>query len=184
MSWELRVIAPQLAALPCVTAPYRRHRPLHSSGGVVRAAPQSPPTSLTGSPESRRPVRHGLRADPPKKETPMFARKIVLSSFLASAVALSGGMAFAATVPSNAHSQHAANGASKMLADGDETRQCIGLESAFDQGIKGHENMAAFQDAKALRKEGAKMCAEGADAAGITYLKTAVSEIGVVPKVY
>jgi hypothetical protein len=114
----------------------------------------------------------------------MLARKIVLSSVFASTIVLSGGLALAATAPSTIHLRHEENSATHMLDDGDPAQQCSSLEAAFDQGIKGHEHMKAFQDARALRKEGAAMCAQGADAAGIRYLKTAVSEIGVVPKVY
>jgi hypothetical protein len=107
-----------------------------------------------------------------------------MSSIFASAVALSSGLALAATTPASVQSQHEANGNSHMQNAGNLAKQCSGLEAQFDQAINGHENMKAFQDAKALRKEGGKMCAEGADAAGINYLKTAVSEIGAVPKVY
>jgi len=114
----------------------------------------------------------------------MFTRSILMSSMFATAVALSSGLALAATTPTSPVSQHEANGNSHMPSAANLAKQCSGLESEFDQAIHGHENMAAFQDAKALRKEGGKMCAEGADAAGVHYLKTAVSEIGAVPRVY
>lgn len=112
----------------------------------------------------------------------MFTRNILMSSIFASAVALSSGLALAATPP--AASTHAANGTSHMQNAGNLAKQCNGLQSEFDQAISGHENMAAFQNAKALRKEGGNMCAEGAHTAGIHYLKTALSEVGAVPRVY
>ena len=112
----------------------------------------------------------------------MFTRNILMSSIFASAIALSGGLALAATPP--AASTHAANGASHMQNADNLAKQCSGLQSEFDQAISGRENMKAFQDAKALRKEGGHMCAQGADAAGIHYLKTALSEVGAVPRVY
>ena len=114
----------------------------------------------------------------------MFTRSILMSSILASAVALSSGLALAATTPATTQSQHEANGISHMQNAGNLAKQCSGLEAEFDQAISGHKDMKAFQDAKALRKEGGNMCAQGADAAGIRYLKTAVSEVGAVPKVY
>ena len=112
----------------------------------------------------------------------MLAREILMSSIFASAVALSSGLALAATTP--VPSTHLDNGSSHMQSAGNLAKQCSGLETAFDQAINGHENMTAFQDAKALREEGGHMCAQGAHAAGIHYLKTALSEVGVVPRVY
>ena len=112
----------------------------------------------------------------------MIARKILVSSIFATAVALSSGLALAATTP--VPSTHAGNGSSHMQSAGNLAKQCSGLETAFDQAINGHENMKAFRDAKALREEGGHMCAQGAHTAGIHYLKTALSEAGVVPRVY
>ena len=112
----------------------------------------------------------------------MFTRKILMSSIFASAVALSGGLALAATAPAPA--THLDNGSAHMQSAGNLAKQCVGLETAFDQAISGHENMKAFRDAKALREEGGQMCAQGAHAAGIDYLKTALGEVGVVPRVY
>ena len=112
----------------------------------------------------------------------MIARKILVSSIFATAVALSGGLALAATTPVPA--THTGNGSAHMQSAGNLAKQCSGLETAFDQAINGHENMKAFQDAKALRKEGGHMCAQGAHTAGIRYLKTALSEVGAVPRVY
>ena len=112
----------------------------------------------------------------------MFTRNILMSSIFVSAVALSSGLALAATPP--AASTHAANGTSHMQNAGNLAKQCSGLQSEFDQAIHGHENMKAFQDAKALRKEGGQLCAEGSHTAGIHYLKTALSEVGAVPRVY
>ena len=77
----------------------------------------------------------------------MFTRKIDQLIF-ASAIALSSGLALAATPP--AASTHAANGTSHMQNAGNLAKQCNGLQSEFDQAISGHENMKAFQDAKAL----------------------------------
>ena len=112
----------------------------------------------------------------------MITRKIFVSSIFATAVALSGGLALAAATP--APLTHAGNRSAHMQSAGNLAKQCSGLETAFDQAINGHENMKAFQDAKALRKEGGQLCAEGAHTAGIHYLKTALSEVGAVPKVY
>ena len=104
----------------------------------------------------------------------MFTREILMSSIFASAVALSGGLALAATAPAPA--THLDNGSSHMQSAGNLAKQCGGLETAFDQAINGHENMKAFRDAKALREEGGQMCAQGAHAAGIHYLKTALAK--------
>ena len=112
----------------------------------------------------------------------MFTRKILMSSIFASAVALSSGLALAATTP--VPPTRADNGSSHMQSAGNLAKQCSGLETEFDQAINGHENMKAFQDAKALRKEGGHLCAQGAHTAGIHYLKTALSEVGAVPRVY
>ena len=112
----------------------------------------------------------------------MIARKILVSSIFATAVALSSGLALAATTP--VPSTHAGNGSAHMQSAGNLAKQCSGLETAFDQAINGHENMKAFQDAKALREEGGQMCAQGAHTAGIHYLKTALSEVGAMPRVY
>ncbi len=112
----------------------------------------------------------------------MIARKILVSSIFATAIALSGGLALAATAPVPA--TRADNGSSHMQSAGNLAKQCSGLETAFDQAINGHENMKAFQEAKALREEGGHMCAQGAHSAGIRYLKTALGEVGVVPRVY
>ena len=112
----------------------------------------------------------------------MITRNIVMSSIFATAVALSSGLALAATTPVPA--THAGNGSSHTQSAGNLAKQCSGLETAFDQAISGHEDMKAFQDAKALRKEGGHLCDQGAHAAGIRYLKTALSEAGAVPKVY
>ena len=112
----------------------------------------------------------------------MIARKILASSIFSAAVALSSGLALAATTPVRA--AHADNGSAHMRSAGNLAKQCSGLETAFDQAINGHENMKAFQDAKALREEGGHMCAQGAHTAGIRYLKTALGEVGAVPKVY
>jgi hypothetical protein len=112
----------------------------------------------------------------------MLAHKILMSSVFATVIALSSGLASAATTP--APSGRVDNGSSHMQSAGNLAKQCSGLETAFDQAINRHENMKAFQDAKALRKEGGHMCAQGAHAAGIHYLKTALGEVGAAPRVY
>jgi hypothetical protein len=117
-----------------------------------------------------------------KRSLIMFNLKILMSSVFATAIALSSGLALAATTP--VPSSHAVNGSSHMQSAGNLAKQCSGLETAFDQAINGHENKKAFQDARALREEGGHMCAQGAHTAGIHYLKTALSEVGVMPRVY
>jgi hypothetical protein len=117
-----------------------------------------------------------------KRSSIMFAHKILMSTVFATVIALSSGLALAATTP--VPSSHGDNGSSHMQSAGNLAKQCSGLETAFDQAINGHENMKAFQDARALREEGGHMCAQGAHTAGIHYLKTALSEVGAVPRVY
>jgi hypothetical protein len=62
-------------------------------------------------------------------------------------------------------------------------RQCADLESQFDRALADTQGVKWRHDAVALRARGGTACSQGERQQGIEQLRTAVREIGAVPRV-
>ncbi|HTO83356.1 MAG TPA: hypothetical protein VMQ73_14020 [Methylomirabilota bacterium] len=62
-------------------------------------------------------------------------------------------------------------------------QSCSTLESQFDQAAKAKAPGKTLTDAEALRAEGAKLCATSMPQNGISYLHSALKDLGVKPQV-
>jgi hypothetical protein len=115
----------------------------------------------------------------------MNTRTILMSSMIASTLLLSGGLALA---DQNAPIGHATSTAHRSNNHGtnaeDPFRVCADLSAQFDANAKAHKGIPSWQDAKAERAEGGKLCSQGATVAGIDHLQSALAQIGVIPRPY
>jgi hypothetical protein len=99
----------------------------------------------------------------------------VLGAMLLSAPVL------AATSPTTA-SPHAAKGHDLNVAAMSPTERCTALEHQFDEAVKAHSKSASAKSAKAMRSEGAGLCASGKQAEGAQKLEQALKTLGESPK--
>jgi len=115
----------------------------------------------------------------------MNTRMVLMTSIFASTVLLSGGLALAdQNAPVGHELDRTARSASHATNQQDPFRVCAALSAQFDAGAKGHKGIPSWQEAKALRTEGGKLCAQGATVAGIDHLQSALAQIGVIPRPY
>ena len=94
-------------------------------------------------------------------------------------LALTAGAAFAAgTTPDSKAPSHdpAMTQGSKMLA---EAERCKLYEHRFDSQVAKHKDNAKIDEARVLRIEGGKLCAEGAQNRGISKLTEALKVLGI-----
>jgi hypothetical protein len=113
----------------------------------------------------------------------MNSRMVLMTSIFASTVLLNG-LALAAEAPSGHEVDPTARSESHAANQQDPFRVCSDLSAQFDAGIKGHKGIPSWQEAKALRAEGGKLCRQGNPQAGIADLQTALAQIGEVPRPY
>ena len=114
----------------------------------------------------------------------MNSRTIFLSTIFASTVLLSGGLALAADAPIGHEFDRTPRSASHLTNEQDPFQVCADLSAQFDAGIKAHQGIPSWQDAKALRAEGDRLCRQGNPTAGVAELQTALAQIGIVPRPY
>jgi hypothetical protein len=100
----------------------------------------------------------------------------VLGAILLSAPVL------AATSPATTASPHAAKGHELSVAAMSPTERCTALEHQFDDAVKTHSKSASAKSAKAMRTEGASLCASGKQAEGAQKLEQALKTLGESPK--
>lgn len=70
-----------------------------------------------------------------------------------------------------------------MAAQMTPEQKCTALGKEFDQVIVKHQGAPKAGDARMLRTDGGKLCAEAKYTDGIAKLQTAFSDIGVKPSV-
>ena len=88
----------------------------------------------------------------------------------------------AATSPATTASPHAAKGHELSVAAMSPTERCTALEHQFDDAVKTHSKSASAKSAKAMRTEGASLCASGKQAEGAQKLEQALKTLGESPK--
>lgn len=69
--------------------------------------------------------------------------------------------------------------APQKVATMTQAEQCASLEKKFDLNLKSHERATLVIQAKTLREDGGKLCADGKQADGITKLEQAIKDLGV-----
>ena len=111
----------------------------------------------------------------------MTSRMVLMTTIFASTVLLSGGLALAAEAPVGHEldrtRSHAAN-------EQDPFQVCADLSAQFDASSKSHQGIPSWQEAKAARAEGGRLCRQGNPTAGAAELQSALAQIGVVPRPY
>lgn len=112
----------------------------------------------------------------------MNPRMIFLSTIAASTLLLSGGLALADQDAPVGQSSRTDRSASHAANTQDPFEVSSHLAASFDRGIKGHENIPSWQEARKLRAQGGRLCAKGSTARGIDDLQNALAQIGVVPQ--
>jgi len=97
----------------------------------------------------------------------------VLSVVMLSTPVLAAGSYGTATPPT----QHAQKAATMTPA-----AKCVDLEKQFDAAIKMHGKAAKANEAKTMRTDAGKLCADGKHGEGIAKLEQALKDLGVKVK--
>jgi hypothetical protein len=74
-------------------------------------------------------------------------------------------------------------GSHYSVVDAELVRRCADLESQFDRALADTQGAKWTHDALALRAQGGTACSQGERQQGIEQLRTAVREIGALPRV-
>ena len=105
----------------------------------------------------------------------MFARLIVPAVAAALVIATS---AFAAGTSTKTESMMPKTQVAKVTP----AQRCTELQHQFDSAIQSHRSAAMAPEAKMMRNDGGKLCAQGQHAAGAAKIEEALKDLGVKPK--
>jgi hypothetical protein len=114
----------------------------------------------------------------------MTSRMVFMTTIFASTVLLSGGLALASDAPVGHEVDRTPRSMSHATNEQDLFQVCADLSAQFDASSKSHQGIPSWQEAKAARAEGGRLCRQGNPTAGVAELQTALAQIGVVPRPY
>src|SRR5262245_16085922 len=138
-------------------------------------------TGSTPGNSARPPSRSEISPLPARGRQTMTSRMVFMTTIFAATVLLSGGLALAAEAPVG-HELDRTRSMSHATNEQDPFQVCADLSAQFDASSKSHQGIPSWQDAKAMRAEGGRLCHQGNPTAGAADLQSALAQIGVVPR--